>query len=161
MLVRSSGLCSLRRWVGDRGRHADVKVSCRGCFSSEPNLRLQALPTVVQRPSRECAAEVHGVSPATFIKLVLRAPSHGQVTGIGRPRLVTVGAGKLHNRVCFFRSEDRGASIADNFARLDFCEHTSARKDCVFCGGSATCAHGKRRRNCPVCAPFVKRRKRC
>ena len=56
--------------------------------------------------------------------------------------------------------QEKGGSMLGVFMRLDFCEHNDSRKDCVSCGGSSCYPHGKRRRDCAVCVPFVKRRRR-
>ena len=130
-----------------------------GVLQYEPNLRLQALSTVVHRPDEgvllrctECghpmSSSWYFVHPRTGTTQVL-TPSFGHY-----PCFV------LHKRRCYFRSGDRRESIQDVFTLLDFCEHARARKDCVQCSGSACCVHGKQRRKCRACASLVKRRKK-
>jgi len=143
-------LCG-RRWTRG-GRPSET-------LHYEPNLRVQGLPTIVHRPAMTVLLRCTECGHPLRSNWYFVHPGSGKVQAL-TPMNGHAPCRNIHHRVCFFRSEDRGASIADNFTRLDFCEHMSARKDCVLCGGSAICAHGKRRRGCPVCAPFVKRRKK-
>ena len=125
----------------------------------EPNLRVQALPTVVYRPAESvvlrCTECSHPVSSSWYFV-------H---PGTGRTQVVTPSFGHcpcfmLHKRRCYFRCEDRRQSILDAWTCLDFCEHAKARRMCLLCHGSACCVHGKRRYRCRECAHLVKRRKK-
>jgi len=138
-------------------RRRDVIVS--GVLHYEPNLRVQALSTVVHRLAEsvllrctECSHPLSSswyfVHPRTGAAQVL-TPSNGHAQ-----------CHRLHKRLCFFRSENRRESILDAWTRLDFCEHAKARRVCLLCHGSAFCVHGKRRYRCRECAHLVKRRKK-
>ena len=138
-------------------RRRDVIVS--GVLHYEPNLRVQALSTIVHRPAESvllrCTEFSHPMSSSWYFV-------H---PGTGRSQVLTPMHGharcrSLLGRACYFRSETLQESILDVFTRLDFCEHTKARAHCVLCGGSAICVHGKRRYMCPECAHLVKRRKK-
>ena len=135
----------------------DVIVS--GTLHYEPNLRVQALSTVVHRPAESvllrCTECSHPLSSSWYFV-------H---PGTGRSQILTPQNGhahcrKLHQRVCLFRSEDKRSCFPDNVHLLDFCEHAKARRMCLLCHGNACCVHGKRRYSCPECAHLVKRRKK-
>ena len=83
------GLACAEQWVslaeassGRRRTSHKQKSVVSGVLPYETKSATAGLAYRCSAPFRVCPAEVHGVRPATFIKLVLRAPSHGQVTGI-------------------------------------------------------------------------------
>ena len=151
---------ALKRRVGVRmvtQRRRDLVVS--GISQYEPNLRLQALSTVVHRPGEavllrctECSHPLSSswyfVHPCTDAAQVMTPMS-----GHARCRV-------LCKRVCHFRSKDWHRSILDVFTHLDFCEHKKLRKNCVLCDGSDCCTHGRRRYRCCLCDGRFERRKK-
>ena len=160
------GLACAEQWavlakrVGARTRTQPRRaLVVSGMVQYEPNLRLQALSTVVHRSSEsvvlrctECGHPISSswyfVHPRTGAAQVL-TPTRGHFA-----------CSKLRMRRCHFRNEEKTKSILDSFSALDFCEHGRQRNHCAACGGCAMCVHGKHRKNCPVCASLVKRRKR-
>jgi len=135
------------------------KVVVSGILQYEPNLRLQALSTVVHRPAESvllrCTECSHPISSSWYFV-------H---PGTGRSQVLTPQNGhaqcrRLNKRRCYFRSENRRESIVDAWTCLDFCEHAKARRMCLLCHGSACCVHGKLRYRCRECAHLVKRRKK-
>ena len=152
---------SLAEALGGRKRTSRRRNSVvSGVFRYEPNLRVQALSTVVHRLDESvvlrCTECSHPMSSSWYFV----HPRTG-VTQVLTPMNGHAHCRRLHQRKCHFRSEDRGACITDNFNCLDFCEHVRQRQDCAACGGCGCCVHGRQRRNCRACAPFVKRRKKC
>ena len=135
------------------------KVVVSGILQYEPNLRLQALSTVVHRPAESvllrCTECSHPLSSSWYFV-------HPRT---GRSKVLTPSAGhaqcrRLHQRICRFSCKDRRSCFPDKVDHLDFCEHAKARIVCLVCDGSAFCVHGKRRYRCPECAHLVKRRKK-
>ena len=130
-----------------------------GVLKYEPNLRLQALPTVVHCPFESvvlrCTECSHPMSSSWFFV----HPRTGR-TQVLMPHNGHNDCRRLCKRVCYFRSEQRRESILDVLTCLDFCVHARARRMCAQCGGSACCVHGKQRYWCAECAHLVKRRKK-
>ena len=127
------GLACAEQWVslaeassGRRRTSHKRKSVVSGVLQYEPNLRLQALPTVVQRPFEcvllkctECGQPLSSswyfVHPRTGKAQVL-TPSNGHYQ-----------CTRLHRRPCYFRDKDKQESILDVLQVLDLCEHTMKR----------------------------------
>ena len=154
-------MAALARSVGARTlsqRRRDLVVS--GMMQYEPNLRVQALSTVVHRPDESVVLRCTECSHPMSSSLYFVHPRTGEAQVL-TPMNGHAHCRRLHQRKCYFRSEDRGACVTDNFYCLDFCEHVRQRQDCAPCGCSCWCVHGRQRRDCAVCVPLMKRRKKC
>ena len=88
----------------------------------EPNLRVQALRTFEHRPSQSallrCTSCDHPMRSNCYF--VHPVSSKMQVL---TPMIGHAPCHRLHNKICHYRTEDKGASIADNVTLLHFCEH--------------------------------------
>ena len=150
-LAKSAGARTLTQ------RRRDLVVS--GMLHYEPNVRVQALPTVVHRPAESvvlrCTECSHPMSSSWYF-VHSRTGEAKVLTPMSWTRAVPQAG---HNQKCDVRSEHKDECIMDNFDSLDFCEHTKKRTNCAQCGGIC-CVHGKQRHTCSECDHLVKRRKK-
>ena len=125
---------ALSRRVGARTRTPPQRdLVLPKVWQYEPNLRVQALPTVVHRPAESVLLRCTVVLTSHFVELVLRPPWHRQIAGVDSVCWTQPSATGCANVGVTFDVRDRRESILDVFTRLDFCEHATARIECVSC----------------------------
>lgn len=132
-------LCALpqRDEHGERGKHWSTVGGVYEPVSSIKSLRQ------VQRAERayllrcdRCSKDL--LSQWVFVnggKLRILRPQNGHLGGCGGKYLSVEGL----------------PCVSDNKGQVDMCLHSKIRKDCVLCGGRATCQHRTRRRMCRIC----------
>merc|ERR1711972_407983 len=108
--------------------------------SYEPNVRIEALSTVVYRADQVQTLHCEQCSLPLSSGWYYVNPRDGHAKVLS-PQSGHPECRRKFKRICHFVAAD-GSQKYDTYLSLDWCEHGIKRSACVLCGGCETCEHG-------------------